>query len=133
MMIRLNSDWRLRTDERCWIVERRAGTRKVRRGNGTTKNWKAEGYFTQLGNAFRFLMRKRIFLTEGEYGAQALEPLSQAITDITDMIQDNIELLRRIDRAVASGAELPLDGSGYVDTRRLPDSAGRGLARHDFA
>lgn len=80
MIISINPDWRIASDPLQWIVQKR------RTVNGRDK-WDRLAFFRDLERAVLWLVRRRVRLIEGEYGAEALIPLHQALDSIREDVQ----------------------------------------------
>ena len=80
MIIYLNSQWRIRSDDLQWIVENlpdpKSGTRRK------AARWKAKAYLTTLDRAVVFSAERRIRLLPMEVGAEALPRLCTALDQI---------------------------------------------------
>lgn len=71
MIIDLNKDWRLKSDDLQWHVQKRTLVKK-----GTKKyQWQSIAYCGQLDIALMLCWRRRIQIEEGVYKAEALRPL----------------------------------------------------------
>lgn len=80
MIISINKDWRLRSDEVQWILDRRVQSRK---GTGKPKTvWKVAGFFRHLNCIIMELARQEIRLIKGEYPADALALIVETLDRI---------------------------------------------------
>ncbi len=79
MIIRINSDWRIRSDPYNWIIEKR-------RKGGAKERWNAMGYYGDLDGAVLGLVQRRIRVMEGTYHAEALTPLCRALAGMREEI-----------------------------------------------
>ena len=75
MIIRINSDWRSRSDPYNWIIE-------TRRKGGARERWNAVAYYGELDSAVLGLVRRRIRVMAGTYHAVALAPLCRALAGL---------------------------------------------------
>ena len=92
MIIYLNTQWRIRSDDLQWIVEHlpdpKSGTkRKVAR-------WKAKAYLNTLDRAVVFSADRRIRLLPMEVGAEALPRLCTALDQIKAEVREAVGGLR---------------------------------------
>ncbi len=78
MIINVNPDWRIRTDDLQYILERKTTPKE----EGGTGGWKNVGYFGGLAALFEVMIQRRIFSIDGEFPPEALDPLTQALADI---------------------------------------------------
>ncbi len=79
MIIRINPDWRIRSDPCNWIVEKR-------RTGGTKERWNAVAYYGDLDKAIVGLVQRRIRVMEGTYHVEALSPLCRALAGMREEI-----------------------------------------------
>ncbi len=79
MIITINADWRLASDPLQWTLQKR-------NPNSTAaKNaWRSIAHFKTLDSAVVECSRRRIRITEGTYGPEALKPLCDALDAIRD-------------------------------------------------
>ena len=77
MIIRINSDWRIRSDPYNWIIEKR-------RAGGAEERWNAVGYYGDLDGAVLGLVQRRVRVMEGTYHAEALTPLCRALAGMRE-------------------------------------------------
>ncbi len=75
MIIRINPDWRIRSDPYNWIIEKR-------RKGGAKERWNAVGYYGDLDRAVLGLVQRRIQVMAGTYHAEALAPLCRALAGL---------------------------------------------------
>ncbi len=75
MIIRINPDWRIRSDPYNWIVE-------TRRKGGSKERWNAVGYYGDLDRAVLGLVQRRIRVMAGTYHVEALSPLCRALAGL---------------------------------------------------
>lgn len=80
MIITLNPDWRIRSDPLQWIVEHR----HVRKPGEPDEyeEWVAWGYFSTLAGALVSTVGVRVRALDGDYSAEALEPLLGFLSEI---------------------------------------------------
>jgi hypothetical protein len=93
MLIRVNDNWRISTDEVQWILQRRRKAKK----DTSAERWDSVGYFGSLALLFDIMTRRRIFAIDGEYPPEALELLANALTEI------RLDVQRALSRAQESG------------------------------
>ena len=79
MIIRINSDWRIRSNPYNWIIEKR-------RTGGAKERWNAVGYSGNLDGAVLGLIQRRVRVMEGTYHAEALTPLYRALAGMREEI-----------------------------------------------
>ena len=84
MIIRINSDWRIRSDPYNWIIEKR-------RAGGAKERWNAVGYYGDLDRAVLGLVQRRIRMMEGTCHAEALTPLCRALAGMREEISATLE------------------------------------------
>ena len=77
MIIRINEDWRIRSDPHQWAVQRRLPW-------ADGDKWQGESWHTTLDHAVVWLGRRRIQVMDGVYGPEALAPLCRALTVLQD-------------------------------------------------
>ena len=92
MIVNINQDWRLRSDEVQWILDRRVQSNK---GTGKAKTvWKVAGFSRHLNCIIMELARQDIRLIRGQYPADALalivETLDRIETDCHRAVRDVI-------------------------------------------
>ena len=79
MIIKINADWRIRSDPYNWVIE-------TRRKGGAGERWNAVGYYGDLDRAVLGLVQRRIRVLEGTYHAEALTPLCRALAGMREEI-----------------------------------------------
>lgn len=79
MIIRINPDWRIRSDPHNWIIE-------TRRKGGTKERWDAVAYYGDLDPAIVGLAWRRARVMEGTYRAEAVVPLCWALAGLEEEI-----------------------------------------------
>ncbi len=84
MIIRINSDWRIRSDPYNWIIE-------TRRKGGAKERWNAVGSYGDLERAVVGLVQLRIRVMAGMYHADALAPLCRALAGLEREISAALE------------------------------------------
>ncbi len=84
MIIRINPDWRIRSDPYNWVIE-------TRRKGGAGERWNAVGYYGDLDRAVLGLVQRRIRVMEGTYHAEALTPLCRALAGMREEISATLE------------------------------------------
>ncbi len=84
VIIRVNSDWRIRSDPCNWIIEKR-------RTGGAKERWNAVGYYGDLDGAVLGLVQRRTRVIEGTYHAEALTPLCRALAGMREEISATLE------------------------------------------
>lgn len=72
MIIHLNPDWRIASDPRQWIVQKR------RTAKGREK-WDSKSFHVTLDSAVLWAAQRRIRLLGGTYGPDVLLPLCHAV------------------------------------------------------
>ena len=97
LTIKLNQNWRLRSDGIQWIVERCTGTRKKRHSKGFEANWEKEAYIRSTWQALHFIIDRQIKLMEGEFPPSALKPMFETLNEIETMLESLKERLDRCD------------------------------------
>ena len=75
MIITINADWRLASDPLQWTIQHRSGS-------GESERWNGAAYFRYLDHALLELVRRQIGVLAGTYGAEALNPLCDALQGI---------------------------------------------------
>ncbi len=75
VIIRINPDWRIRSDPYNWIIE-------TRRKGGAGERWNAVGYYGDLDRAVLGLVQRRIRVMAGTYHAEALALLCRALAGL---------------------------------------------------
>ncbi len=80
VIIRINSDWRIRSDPFNWIIE-------TRRKGGAGERWNVVGYYGDLDRAVLGLVQRRIRAMAGTYHAEALTPLCRALAGLREEIR----------------------------------------------
>ncbi len=90
MIIRINSDWRIRSDPYNWIIE-------TRRKGGAGERRNAVAYYGDLDRAVLGLVQRRIRVIAGTYHAEAVAPLCRALAglerEITQTLADVVTRL----------------------------------------
>ena len=84
MIIRINPDWRIRSDPYNWIIE-------TRRKGGAKERWNAVGYYGDLDRAVIGLVQRRIRVMSDAYHAEALTPLCRALASMREEISAALE------------------------------------------
>lgn len=80
MIISINNDWRLRSDETQWILDHRVESHK---GTGRARTeWKVSGFSRHLSSIILELARQEIRLIKGEYPADALALIVETLDRI---------------------------------------------------
>lgn len=89
MIININDEWRLRSDPQQWIVERKRAKERAPacRSSNLAPRWAPVAYWGEIGSALLWLTRKRIWAIEGEFPHTALDPLTQALTEIKENVR----------------------------------------------
>ena len=87
MIVNINPDWRIISDPLQWTVQRR------RTVKGRDK-WDSLTFFRDLERAVLWLARRRVLLMDGEYGPEALIPLSQALDSLASEIREALRTVR---------------------------------------
>jgi hypothetical protein len=79
VIIRINSDWRIRSDPYNWIIE-------TRRKGGVGERWNAVGHYGDLDRAVLGLVQRQIRVMAGTYHVEALAPLCRALAGLEEEI-----------------------------------------------
>ena len=64
MILPIEKDYRIKTDEYNWIIQRRSGNRKNRQTGIKEPNWKDVGYYPSLNSAVNGLHQRMLRLCE---------------------------------------------------------------------
>ena len=83
MIISLNPDWRIRSDDLQWIVER--GSHGAKAGY---RQWRARGYYSTLVGAVQGFVQSEIRALEGNYPWTVIEPLLGEITALREYVSE---------------------------------------------
>ena len=92
MIISLTSDWRIRSDDLQWIVER-LHVRESKSG-GEYSEWRAWGYFSTLAGAVNGCLEVQIRSLDMELPAGALVPLLTAMGTMRENVNELLGDLR---------------------------------------
>ncbi len=84
MIIRINSDWRIRSDPHNWIIE-------TRRKGGAGERWNGVAYYGDLDSAVLGLVQRQIRVMAGTHHAEALAPLCRALAGLREEISATLE------------------------------------------
>ncbi len=82
MIVNINQDWRLRSDELQWILDRRVQPKEDMAE--TEPTWRVAGYFRFIDEAIMELARQDIRLMRGEYPADALALIVETLDQIRE-------------------------------------------------
>ena len=80
MIVHLNRDWRIRSDDVQWIVDRRMVRKKGK--NIGEADWEVQAYCMSLDSAVAWCAKQRVALIGGTYGPEALPELCAALDAI---------------------------------------------------
>ena len=86
MIISLNPDWRIRSDDLQWIVERLHVRNSESRGEYS--EWRAWGYFSTLAGAVNGCLGVQVRSLDMELPAGALEPLLAALSGMRENVNE---------------------------------------------
>ncbi len=86
MIIRINPDWRIRSDPHNWIIE-------TRRKGGTRERWNGVAYYGDLDRAVLGLVQRRIRVMAGTYHAEALALLCRALAGMEGEISQALAVV----------------------------------------
>ena len=108
MRLQINDQWRIESDERCWNVQRYAGTYKSGKHVGKPK-WVSVSYHGTLPGAINSLAQRLLRESDASTNTEALDAawrISEEINDALAEIGDQFCLLKV--KAVRGGAgEVP--------------------------
>ena len=80
MIINLSNKTRIRGEKDQWVLESFAGVYFDKKANVTKDQWKNDGYYTELSNALKHWVHRRIRTSAGEYTlTEVVEMLSQRV------------------------------------------------------
>jgi len=86
-LLQINQDWRIVSDDQCWMVQRYRGIRKTGPRAGEI-NWESVSYHANLGKAAASLAQRQLRLSEAE-GLQAIMDEWERITQEIDEALSN--------------------------------------------
>ena len=97
MIITVNADWRLASDQLQWTLQKR----KLVKGE---KQWQAKAFFGRLDAALHELVRRRIRILPGVYGPEALKPLVTSLDQLREDIRTALDGFKTAAAAYAGRA-----------------------------
>lgn len=90
MIIRLNEDFRVRSDPFQWVLEeRKTYTRKEDKVE--YEKWHSIGFFNTLEGTLQGLIEYKVRFEVGEYTSDALEPLLRALESFKEQVREGVK------------------------------------------
>lgn len=83
MILPIGNDYRIKTDEHNWIIQRLSGTRRNRQTGHKESNWKDVGYYSSLQSCINELHQRMLRLCTAKTLAEALDADAHHLAIIT--------------------------------------------------